>query len=184
MAARNWYSSLRHISVFSALLAEIASAVTPQTDHHRNLKFDVRPHYSFICSGPSKTSVSLPVPCPARNQLHSIPCPFPSDTLVFLLFLQPARSTPSLASPPQAPSPQVLHGPHLHVTQTPWGTSSQRQPGCHPHSIFVHPSPIRTGELCPPAAHTRMGSETSSGDTSRVEHLWPRCSATQPHFWC
>ena len=176
-----------HASVFSALLRLwIVSAVTPQVTiiEISQIWYQVT---LLLHSGPSKTSSHFqsPTHCSETSSFH-VSCSLPSDTLVFLLFLQPARSAPSLAPPASEPLPQVLHGGHLHVTQTPWGTSSsERQPVCHPYSLFVTSVPIRTGEPCPPAAHTRdLGSETSNWRHQQNVHLWPRCLATQPHFWC
>ena len=129
---------------------------------------------SLLWSGLSKTSIPLLGSLPTARRPAPSHCPGHSlDTLVFLLFLQPARSTPSLGPPASDSLPQVTVWPPPSCHSNP-----VRQPGCH---LLCHILPIRTGSpwrqglvlLLHRLPHV-LGTETwagrpATGDTSRED---------------
>ena len=133
---------------------------------------------SLLCSGPSKASIPLPVPCPLLgDQLPPVPCSLSSDTLGFLPFLQPARSAPSFWPPAWDPLPLVTAWPPPSCHSDPVRQQLLREARMSPslsHPPHKNRSPVRAGP-CPPAAQapTRIGDiETwavrlGTGDTSR-----------------
>ena len=131
-----------------------ASAVTPPV-HHRTLltlTSDHIPPLLWTIQGFHPTSGPLPIaqrPAPSCPPAHS-PQTHWSSWCSSNLPGQPHPEDPLL----QTPSPRWLCGLHLHVTQTPWGSSSSKRPGCHPF-CHTHPhkngSPVKAGPW-PPAA--------------------------------
>ena len=174
-SSRNWYSSLSpHFCLLSFTKTPNCFFCRPSSDHQRNLLIPTSDHI-LLCSGPSKASISLlgSLPTAQRPVPSTSPCSLSSDTLVFLLFLQPASSAPSSGLPAADPSPRWLCDPYLHVTQTPLGTSFLERLGCHSHSLFGTSVPIRTGapwrQSLVLLLHTQetWAGRLATGDTSR-----------------
>ena len=68
-----------------------------------SFKSHIRPYHSSAQDYPRLTSQFHPLPSAQRPAPSTSPCSFSPDTLVFLLFLQPARSAPSLGPPASDP---------------------------------------------------------------------------------
>ena len=137
----------------------------------------------MLCSGPSKTSVSLPVPCPLLgDQLLPHPLPIPlrhaglpavPPTCQVNSFL----STPCLRPPPPGvarPPPSCHSDPMRHQLLREAARMSAHPPLSLSHPPHKNRSIVKAGP-CPPAAQapTRIGDiETwavrlGTGDTSR-----------------
>ena len=168
-SCRNWYSSLSpHFCLLNFTKTPNCLCYRPSSDHWRNLLTPTS-HHSSVLSHPRLPShFRSPAHCSETSSLH-----VPLLTLLSHAGLPAVPPTWQVSSflrtPASDPLPQVLHGPHLHVTEIPWGTSSsRRQPGCHPlchiHS-HKNRSSMKAGP-CPPAAQapTHIGHiETWAG---------------------
>ena len=142
--------------------------LTPTSDHIPPLLWTIQDFHP---------TSRLATHCLETSSLSS-PCSLSSDPLVFLLFLQPARSAPSLGLPALDPLPQVTVWPPPSCHSDPVRHQLLREgarmsPLSHPP--HKNRSPTRAGP-CPPAAQapTRIGHiETwevrpATGDTRRV----------------
>ena len=77
-----------------------------QMNSKESFKSHIRPYHPSALDCPRLPSHFHPLPSAQRPAPSTSPCSLSPDTLVFLLFLQPARSAPSLGPPASAlPTP-------------------------------------------------------------------------------
>ena len=74
-----------------------------QINSKESFKSHIRAYQSFALDCPKLPSHFHPLPSAQRPAPSTSPCSFSPETLVFLLFLQPATSAPSLGPPASDP---------------------------------------------------------------------------------
>lgn len=74
-----------------------------QMNSKESFKSHIRPYHPSTLDCPRLPSHFHPLPSAQRPAPSTSPCSLSPDTLVFLLFLQPARSAPSLGPPASDP---------------------------------------------------------------------------------
>ena len=145
-SSRNWSSSLSpHFCLLSFTKIPNYFFCHPSSDHQRNLS---NPHYitSLLCSGPSDGFHPTTAHCPLlRDQLPPVRCSLSSDILVFLPFLQTARSAPSLGPPASDPLPQVTPWLPPSCHSEPMRHQILREAARMSHLLLKNRSPIKAG---------------------------------------
>ena len=86
-----------------------------QMNSKESFKSHIRPYHPSALDCPRLPSHFHPLPSAQRPAPSTSPCSLSPDTLVFMLFLQPARSAPSLGPPASdSPTPGDCMAPPSH----------------------------------------------------------------------